>query len=112
MKKINRVTSNQEFGDIVHNGTAKRNNCYIVHVRENTLGFVRVGISVSKKIGVAVVRNRIKRQVRAMCGELIDFNVCSIDIIIVVKDGFLSNTYQNNKNSLQSLITIFTEKNQ
>ena len=111
MKKIYRVTSNEDFGGAVHKGIAKRNSCYVIHARENELNHARVGISVSKKLGVAVVRNKIKRQVRAIVGELIDFeNSKPIDIVIVVKDGFLKNSFEYNKNSLNSLITNLMER--
>lgn len=112
MKKIYRVTSNNDFGTVVHKGITKRNGDFVVHAKENELGYTRVGISVSKRLGVAVVRNRIKRQVRAIIGDLVDFeNSNSIDIIIVVKDGFLKNSFESNKNSLRSLTNKFMERN-
>ena len=40
------------------------NDLLVVHVAENGLGFARLGISVSKRIGNAVTRNYAKRRVR------------------------------------------------
>ena len=42
-----------------------------------------------KKIGKAVIRNKIKRQVRSMCDKLIDFQSNSFDIVIVIRKNYL-----------------------
>ena len=36
----------------------------VVHACENTCGFPRLGVSISKSVGNAVVRNRLKRMIR------------------------------------------------
>ncbi len=111
MKKIYRVTSNEDFAKIVHQGKTKKNSIYTIHYLKNDLGFVRIGLSVSKKIGVAVKRNRIKRQIRSMLNDLINFNENSIDVIVVVKDLFLNNDFWQNKENLKSLITFIHGEN-
>lgn len=62
MQKQHRLGPNRQFSYVYRRG--KRASC-----RELTLLFVknsqkRVGFSVSKKVGVAVVRNRTKRRLR------------------------------------------------
>ncbi len=63
---------------------------------------MRVGISVSKKLGKAVVRNKIKRQVRMMVQEVFDKNQKK-DFIIIVRNNFLECSYRDNRKSLESL---------
>lgn len=104
MKKINRVTSSEDFAKIVHLGKVKKSKQFVIHFLHSNIGFSRVGISVSKKIGIAVLRNRIKRQVRAMIDEIVDFDKSSIDFIIIVKDSFLIESFHTNKQKLESLI--------
>ncbi len=111
MKKTNRVTSSEDFAKIVHLGKVKKSKQFVIHFLPNDIGFSRVGISVSKKIGIAVLRNRIKRQVRAMIGEIIDLNNHSIDFIIVIKDSFLEEDFHANKKKLESLITSIHGEN-
>lgn len=67
-------------------------------------GYTRVGISVSKKLGSAVTRNRAKRQVRAMCDEIIKYNETSYDIVIILKDKFLEMSFGENKSQLSDLL--------
>lgn len=111
MKKINRVTSSEDFAKIVHLGKVKKSKQFVIHFLHNNIGFSRVGISVSKKIGIAVLRNKIKRQVRAMIDEIIDFDKNSIDFIIVVKDSFLTEDFHTNKKKMESLITSIHGEN-
>ncbi|MFM5885669.1 MAG: ribonuclease P protein component, partial [Novosphingobium sp.] len=44
---------------------------FVLLVNPNTVGAMRVGITVTKKIGNAVVRNRMKRRFRALLRELL-----------------------------------------
>ena len=104
MKKHYRVTSNQDFATAVHKGGHNRNNSYTIHFMNNNLGYVRVGISVSSKLGNAVTRNRVKRQIRAMCDRLIEFQNSSYDLIIIAKNNFLSSSYQTNYMELGELL--------
>lgn len=105
MKKINRVTANNDFAKIVKTGMTRRNESFTVHTLANELDRTRVGISVSSRLGSAVARNKIKRQVRAICDELIDYNLLSLDLVIVVKQQFTSNDFWRNRELLESLLT-------
>ncbi len=110
MKIINRIKASDDFALTIKKGKAQRDQSFVIHYRTNELNYVRVGISVSSKIGNAVVRNHIKRQVRSMCDELIDYNQKNIDIVIVTKQPFLNRTFDDNKQSLQKILN-FIDRN-
>ena len=103
MKIVNRIKANDDFATTIKKGRAQRDQSYVIHYCTNSLNHTRVGISVSSKLGNAVVRNHIKRQIRSMCDELIYYNQ-SLDIVIVAKQGFLTNSYDDNKTSLTKLL--------
>ena len=63
----------------------------------------RVGISVGKKLGKAVQRNKIKRQVRMMVQEIYDFSE-NFDTIILVRVKYKEESYLNNKKLLERLV--------
>ncbi len=104
MKVINRVKKSDDFALTINKGFSYRLPSYIVHVRKTDNNYTRIGISASKKLGCAVVRNRVKRQVRAICDEVIDYSQRSIDVVIIVKTRFLSNTFDDNKSQLCDLM--------
>ncbi len=62
--KSNRVTARKEYQAIYQTGSKVVHRCLVLYFKPNQLDRVRLGISVSKRIGNAVVRNRIKRLFR------------------------------------------------
>ena len=57
--------------DFILASRALRHSCktMIVQLNQNDLGAIRLGITCSKKVGNAVVRNRAKRRLRAIARE-------------------------------------------
>ena len=104
MKIINRIKASEDFALTIKKGKAQRDQSYVIHFSENKLNYVRVGISVSSKLGNAVARNHIKRQIRSMCDSLIEYNNHSFDIVIVAKENYLNNSYNDNEESLRKLL--------
>ena len=100
MKIINRIKANQDFALAIKKGKTFKTDSYIIHVADNNLSRVRVGISVSKKLGNAVTRNKIKRQIRAMC-QMIDFESSSKEVVVVVRNEFLDKKFQENEELLR-----------
>ena len=112
MKVVNRIKANKDFALTIRNGHTRSNRSYVVHFAQNNLVYMRVGISVSSKLGNAVSRNRIKRQVRAMCDSLLDYDKASLDVFIIVRKSFLDNNYQINKSLLSELVLVQIGKNE
>ena len=110
MKIINRIKASEDFALTIKKGKAQRSQTYVVHYRKNELNYTRVGISVSSKLGNAVVRNHIKRQIRSMCDSLIEYNNHSFDIVVIAKPNFLNQSYDDNKQSLKEIF-IFIDRN-
>ena len=105
MKIINRIKNNEQFVFTVKKGQALKHTPYIVHFIKNELDVCRIGISVSKKLGNAVTRNRVKRQTRAMCDSLVNYSSHTFDVVIIVKAEFLNLTFEDNKNILNILLS-------
>ena len=105
MKVINRIKASKDFAETIKKGTALRNSSFVIHFKANELDYTRIGISVSTKLGHAVVRNRIKRQIRAMCDSSIDYASHTFDIVIIAKEGFLKCDYHENIKLLNILLS-------
>ena len=106
MKIVNRVKKNDDFALTIKRGKTYLCDSYRIHVIENELGYTRVGISVSKKLGNAVVRSRIKRQIRAICDSVIQYDKQGLDIVIIAKAKFLEKTFAENKSQLCDLLKL------
>ena len=97
MKKINRLLDNKEFTSVLNKGKKAKVDGYLVAVKTNKEGHARIGISVSKKVGKAVVR------VRVMIAR---FDVLSkhIDVVIIPKPSFLQNSFEQNLSNLKEAL--------
>jgi len=104
MKKNYRVKANQDFSQIIRKGKAFKTDSFTVHCLKNNLTFTRIGVSVSTKLGNAIVRNRIKRQIRSMCDSMIQYQQQSFDIIVIARNNYLYNNYHDNLLILQNIL--------
>ena len=105
MKVINRIKANEEFVLTVRKGKTFKTPSYVVHYLKTERNICRIGISVSKKIGNAVTRNRVKRQIRAMCNSLINYSDYTFDIVIVAREQFLNVDFEGNKQALKIILS-------
>ena len=105
MKVVNRIKDNQEFVFTVRKGNVLKHNPFLIHYINNDKNVCRIGISVNKKLGNAVIRNRVKRQTRAMCDSLVEYTSHTFDVVIVIKAEFLNNSFDDNKKILNNLLS-------
>lgn len=98
MKKINSLKKSTDFERIIKNNRSYKYKDYFIYVEYHTNDVYHFGLSVGKKIGNAVVRNRVKRQLRSMLDKVHYEN--NFNCIIIVRKNYLDNDYQKNENEL------------
>lgn len=83
----NTVTLNRncDFRRLYGRGKSYTNPALVVYLQRNRAGICRIGITVSKKIGNAVQRNRSKRIIRAAFYHLEPQISGSWDIVFVAR---------------------------
>lgn len=111
MKKKNIIKKSLDFDRIIRNNRSYVYKDYIVYVERNNITEYKFGLSVGKKIGNAVIRNKIKRQLKS----IIDKNNYEkgFNCIIIVRKGLLDKSYQEKQKDLEELfkkIKIIKEK--
>ena len=109
MKKLYRLVKNGDFSLVIKKGRSLNDKSFTIHYLENDLSHMRVGVSVSTKLGHAVTRNKIKRQIRAMLDQRIDYTNNSLDIVVIARNGFQNSTYDENYKSLDNLLSNFVK---
>lgn len=103
MKVKYRVKTHEDFQEVIKEKKTVSNRIYVLYYKKNELNHSRVGISSSKKLGNAVTRNKIRRQIRMMAQQVINFEN-SIDYCIIVRKSYLKQTFEDNKKELSILI--------
>ena len=58
------MKKNHEFRRMYQKGKSSVNSYLVLYIRPNRLGHNRLGVTVSTKLGKAVVRNRVRRRLR------------------------------------------------
>ena len=95
MKNTISIKLNRDFKRLYYKGGCVSSDLLVVYYRKNSLKCNRLGITVSKKIGGAVVRNRIKRLIRESYRLIeLEFNAY-YDIIIVARSKCAESDYKS-----------------
>ena len=79
----------------LYSTSGQANSYLVLYARKNRTGTNRVGITVSKKLGHAVVRNRVRRRLR----EVYRLNEAKFqpgwDIVVVARSRCISASFQD-----------------
>ena len=79
------LTQNKEFSRIYARGKSYVHPNLVLYVAKNRLGYTRIGLTATKKVGHAVQRNRARRIMRAALSEHLSQNIGGYDIILVAR---------------------------
>jgi len=85
LNKKYRLRRRKDFRRTYKQGLSAKNSSFIVYWRANGLETYRVGFSVSKKIGGAVQRNRVKRRLREACRLELSHFLKGYDYIFIAR---------------------------
>lgn len=109
MKKIDIIKSSDEFTEIINKGKRSSSKYFSIYYRSNNKTN-RYGITIPKKTGHAVIRNKIKRQIK----NIIDNNKKTIqtsyDYVIIIRKGILDLSYQEIEKELINLMRNIGDK--
>ncbi|MBO1306368.1 ribonuclease P protein component [Enterococcus sp. 669A] len=107
MKKAYRVKKEKEFQKVFQEGTSFANRKFVVYRLEpSDQPHFRVGLSVGKKIGNAVARNRVKRLIRAVLQELAPAIDPRLDFIVIARPAIKDLSYEEVRSNLIHVLKL------
>ena len=122
--KSKRLVSDEQFKAVLARNLRFSNGLLTLFVAENDCCYPRLGISVGKSCGNAVVRNRLKRLLRAVFRQSQDQIPADFDYLLMISPQLLEKsgksagaksaarklTFDEVRTSLLALVSAATEK--
>ena len=89
-----RIVNGSEYRAVYDAGLKLHSERFVLFAKANTLGHHRLGITVSRKVGGAVIRNRVKRLFREIFRRSSAEIHPSFDIVLNAKRGCAGAGYE------------------
>jgi ribonuclease P protein component len=89
VQRRNRLSRSRDFDAVYRQGRSVSTRFLTLYwfQRDESIGAPRLGFAVPKAVGNAVVRNRIKRQLRDIARDRLDAVPVTNDYVLVVRKG-------------------------
>ena len=102
MNKKKILRKSEDFSNIISTKQNYKNKYFSVYYKESTNTLY--GITVPKKIGIAVLRNKIKRQVKNIISNNEKYIHSNYNYVIIIKEPSLKLDYEGLTNNLLELM--------
>lgn len=104
-KNTKGIRKDSDFRKVYKHGKSFANKYLVMYILDNKSDFNRVGFSVSKKVGKATVRNKIRRRIRESfrlnCDEYIKNGY---DLVFIARVASKDAEYEDIEQSVKTLI--------
>ncbi|NQV19332.1 MAG: ribonuclease P protein component [Armatimonadetes bacterium] len=101
------ITSNKDYKSIFIDNKKNEGNFFIFLYQENsTNNVLEVGIIAGKKVGNAVIRNKVKRHIKSFLRENKDSLPSSLKVVIIAKQNSGNATWLEYKEELTRLFSL------
>ena len=104
-RRAEKVTNKSSYRIIYEQGVRRSSRFFTIVTCGNSNGVKRLGITVTKKTGNAVFRNRTKRLIREFFRRNKDLFPAGHDVVVMAKKNTPPLTYQETERELTELFT-------
>ncbi len=105
MQKQFRLRDKRDFSRVYRHGKSVANYQFVLYINRNSrIEQFRLGISASKKIGNAVVRNRVRRLVKEIIRLHPEKMTNQHDVVVIVRKSAVEMSFEEMKKSLFHVI--------
>ena len=102
MRKEEHLTKPQQYASIYRKGSSRSSNLLVMRALPNGLPISRYGFSVSKRVGGAVIRNKVKRRLREILRVMPVKSAW--DIVFIVRPAAATADYATLKKAVEGLL--------
>lgn len=104
MKKQYRIKKSEDIEQVLKNKNSVGNKNYIIYIMKNSEAKnFRLAMSVSKKLGNAVIRNRQKRLINQVFSKYKD-EILPFDIFVIARSNSITLTYGEVESNITYLL--------
>lgn len=107
---IETIKKNYEFRKVYKKGKSIVGKYLVVYYLKNNKFENRIGITVSKKVGNSVIRNKVRRLIKESIIKFDDFLLQGYDIVIVARVAASKANYSQIYTNLNYLLDVFKKK--
>jgi len=112
-RKSERIRKNSEFVTTMKGKRLSVDGLSLFYTGSETGNF-RVGISISKKLGNAVTRNRLRRQIRACVMKTLRNRTLGFDLVFVARRELVAAGYDRIRKAVETVLqrTVLRNRDQ
>ena len=104
LKRINRLKKRYQFNYVYKSGEHFSGEHMVLYVVSSKTKNIKIGLAVTKKIGKAVVRNRVRRQLREIIKKQVPVLKQNYNIIVVARENITTASFENLSNEFLKLV--------
>lgn len=99
------LKKDSDFRKVYKHGKSFANKYLVIYILKNKSDYSRVGISVSKKVGKAITRNRVRRLIKEAYRLNIDEKIKpGYDIVFIARVSSKDTTFKDIDKSIKNLV--------
>lgn len=106
MKNLISLKNSREFGAVYNKRISFANKYLVMYIAPNNLNEIRIGISVSKKVGNSVIRHRVTRLIRESYRLNKSCIRTGIDIVVVARQSAKNKSFKEIESALIHLLNL------
>ncbi len=100
------LRNNSDFKNVYNRKKSFANKYLIMYIKENGTDTLRLGVSVSKKVGNSVVRHRLARLIREAFRLNTDCIKPGFDIVVIARAGLKDKDYFETESAMLHLLKL------
>lgn len=110
MEKLKTIKKSNEYGKIFGKGRSVADDKFVLIARKNCRDEKRFGFSVSRRVGKAVTRNKIRRLLKEICRINLGQFMQGYDFMIIARKGSDTCDFQDIRVRILRLVSKLKKK--